>query len=49
MEMLNGHVFETLSEVCRLAVERITRYNEVRRHNSRFNLSPRQYLMAQSP
>jgi transposase InsO family protein len=48
-EVLNCYVFETLAEVRQMTAEWITRYNEIRRHESLGNLSPRQYLMAKSP
>jgi putative transposase len=48
-EVLDCYVFETLSEVRQMTAEWITRYNEIRRHESLGNLSPRQYLMAKSP
>lgn len=48
-EVLNCYVFETLAEVRRMTQEWITRYNEVRPHESLGNLPPRRYLMAQSP
>jgi putative transposase len=47
-EVLNCYVFETLSEVRQMTAEWITRYNELRPHESLGNLSPRQYLMARS-
>ena len=48
-EVLNCYVFETLGEVRRMTAEWITRYNEVRMHESLGNVSPRAYLMAKSP
>jgi putative transposase len=42
-------VFETLGEVRRMTADWITRYNEIRPHESLGNVAPRQYLMAQSP
>jgi putative transposase len=48
-EVLDCYVFETLGEVRQMTAEWITRYNEIRRHESLGNLSPRQYLMAKSP
>jgi putative transposase len=48
-EVLDCYVFETLAEVRQMTAERITRYNEIRTHESLGNLSPRQYLMANSP
>jgi putative transposase len=48
-EVLNCYVFETLGEVRQMTAEWITRYNEIRPHESLGNLSPRQYLMAKSP
>jgi putative transposase len=42
-EVLNCYVFETLSEFRQMTAEWITRYNEVRPHESLGNLSPRQY------
>jgi putative transposase len=48
-EVLNSYVFETLAQVRQMTAEWITRYNEIRRHESLGNLSPRQYLMAKSP
>ena len=47
-EVLNCYVFETLNEVRRMTAEWIKRYNEQRPHEALGNLSPRQYLMAQS-
>jgi putative transposase len=47
-EVLDCYVFETLGEVRQMTAEWITRYNEIRRHESLGNLSPRQYLMAKS-
>jgi putative transposase len=47
-EVLNCYVFETLAEVRQMTAEWITRYNEVRPHESLGNVSPRQYLMAKS-
>lgn len=47
-EVLNCYVFETLSEVRRMTQEWLVRYNQHRPHESLGNLSPRQYLMAQS-
>ncbi len=47
-EVLNCYVFETLSEVRRMTQEWLVRYNRHRPHESLGNLSPRQYLMAQS-
>ena len=48
-EVLNCYVFETLGEVRRMTAEWITRYNEIRTHESLGDLTPRQYLMAKSP
>jgi putative transposase len=48
-EVLDCYVFETLGEVRQMTAEWITRYNEIRRHESLGNLSPRHYLMAKSP
>lgn len=48
-EVLNCYVFETLGEVRRMTSEWLTRYNELRTHESLGNLSPRDYLMAHSP
>ena len=48
-EVLDCYVFETLGEVRQMTAEWITRYNEIRRHESLGNLSPRQYLMAKCP
>jgi putative transposase len=48
-EVLNCYVFETLGEVRRMTADWITRYNEIRPHESLGNLAPRQYRMAQSP
>jgi putative transposase len=48
-EVLDCYVFETLAEVRQMTAEWITRYNEIRTHESLGNLSPRQYLMAKSP
>lgn len=48
-EVLDCYVFETLSEVRRMTADWITRYNEIRPHESLGNVAPRQYLMAQSP
>jgi transposase InsO family protein len=42
-------VFETLGEVRRMTADSITRYNEIRPHESLGIVAPRQYLMAQSP
>ncbi len=47
-EVLNCYVFETLGEVRQMTAEWITRYNEQRTHESLGNLSPRDYLMANS-
>jgi putative transposase len=47
-EVLNCYVFETLGEVRQMTAEWITRYNELRTHESLGNLSPRDYLMANS-
>jgi putative transposase len=48
-EVLNCYVFETLGEVRRMTADWITRYNEIRTHESLGDLTPRQYLMAKSP
>jgi len=48
-EVLDCYVFETLGEVRRMTVEWMSRYNERRPHEALGDLSPRQYLMAQSP
>lgn len=48
-EVLNCYVFETLGEVRRMTAEWITRYNEIRTHESLGDLTPGQYLMAKSP
>jgi putative transposase len=48
-EVLNCYVFETLGEVRQMTSEWITRYNEIRPHESLGNLSPRQFLMAKAP
>jgi putative transposase len=48
-EVLDCYVFETLGEVRQMTAEWITRYNEIRTHESLGDLSPRQYLMAKSP
>jgi putative transposase len=48
-EVLDCYVFETLGEVRRMTADWITRYNEIRPHESLGNVAPRQYLMAQSP
>jgi len=48
-EVLDCYVFETLDEVRRMTADWITRYNEIRPHESLGNVAPRQYLMAQSP
>ena len=48
-EVLDCYVFETLGEVRRMTAEWITRYNEIRPHESLGDLAPRQYLMAKSP
>ncbi len=45
-EVLNCYVFETLGEVRQMTAEWITRYNEIRPHESLGNLSPRQYFSA---
>jgi putative transposase len=47
-EVLDCYVFETLGEVRRMTADWITRYNEIRPHESLGDLAPRQYLMAQS-
>lgn len=47
-EVLDCYVFETLGEVRQMTTDWVTRYNEIRRHESLGNLSPRQYLMAKS-
>ena len=47
-EVLDCYVFETLGEVRRMTADWIVRYNEQRPHEALGNLSPRQYLMAQS-
>jgi putative transposase len=47
-EVLNCYVFETLGEVRQMTDEWITRYNQLRTHESLGNLSPRDYLMANS-
>ena len=47
-EVLNCYVFETLGEVRRMTAEWITRYNELRPHESLGDVPPRRYLMAQS-
>jgi putative transposase len=48
-EVLNCYVFETLGEVRRMTADWLTRYNEIRPHESLGNVAPRQYLVAQSP
>ena len=48
-EVLDCYVFETLGEVRRMTAEWMSRYNERRPHEALGDLSPRQYLMAQSP
>lgn len=47
-EVLDCYVFETLGEVRRMTAEWITRYNELRPHESLGDVPPRRYLMAQS-
>jgi len=47
-EVLDCYVFETLTEVRCMTKEWLTRYNEQRPHEALGNLSPREYLMAQS-
>jgi putative transposase len=47
-EVLDCYVFETLGEVRRMTAEWITRYNQQRPHEALGNVSPHQYLMAQS-
>ena len=47
-EVLDCYVFDTLGEVRRMTAEWIRRYNTERPHESLGNLSPTQYLMAQS-
>jgi putative transposase len=47
-EVLDCYVFDTLGEVRRMTAEWIKRYNEQRPHESLGNLSPTQYLVAQS-
>jgi len=39
--VLDCYVFETLGEVHRMTADWITRYNEVRRHESLGNVAPR--------
>ena len=48
-EVLDCYVFETLGEVRRMTAEWLTRYNQQRPHEALGNVSPHQYLMAQSP
>lgn len=47
-EVLDCYVFETLGEVRRMTAEWITRYNELRPHESLGDVPPLRYLMAQS-
>ena len=47
-EVLDCYVFETLGEVRRMTADWITRYNEVRPHESLGDIAPRQYFMAKS-
>jgi len=41
-EVFGCYVFETLGEVRQMTAESITRYDEIRRHESLGNVSPRQ-------
>lgn len=47
-EVLDCYVFETLAEVRRVTTDWITRYNEIRPHESFGDFALRQCLMAQS-
>ena len=47
-EVLDCYVFETLGEVRRMTAEWITRYNEIRPHESLGDIAPRPYLVAKS-
>jgi len=47
-EVLDCYVFETLGDVRRMTADWIVRYNEQRPLEALRNLSPRQYLMAES-
>lgn len=47
-EELKCYVLETLGGVHQMTVEWITRYNELRTHESLGKLSPRDYLMTNS-
>jgi putative transposase len=47
-EVLDCYVFETLNEVRLMTAEWIKRYNDQRPHEALGNVSPTQYLMAQS-
>ena len=47
-EVLDCYVFDILGEVRRMTADWITRYNEIRTHESLGNLCLPQYLMAQS-
>jgi putative transposase len=47
-EVLNCYVFETPGEVRRMTRDWLVRYNEQRPNKSLGDLSPRQYLMANS-
>jgi putative transposase len=47
-EVLDCYVFETLGEVRRMTADWITRYNEIRPHESLGDMAPRPYLVAKS-
>jgi putative transposase len=47
-EVLDCYVLETLGEVRRMTADWITRYNDIRPHESLGNNAPRSYLMAKS-
>ena len=47
-EVLNAYVLEILDKVRRMTGDWLTRYNEHHPHESLGNLSPKQYLMANS-
>lgn len=47
-EVLNCYIFESLAEVRRMTADWLTRYNERRPHESLGNLTPKEYLMAES-
>ena len=47
-EVLDCYVFETLNEVRQMTSDWMTRYNDLRPHESLGDVPPRRYLMAQS-